>query len=260
MNGPHRVFDGWMGAGYGANFCNLCSCQGGVLACRKKVCASHENNGKQCSHTFCTFSYTSESPHEKVMNIIHHHLEAHGVHHHCNYNLYTSACSCHCWTGALDYHESQDLPSGAAGFFHKIKAPRYNYARPLAYESNDHWHHWHDRDDRVYELTAAQAEQANADAAAEKMRALAKQKALDKRFGVATVRVAGSAGYLAWHKSEQQRLRASEKSQKRAELDRKAAYEENWQEQVDNFFADKDSSEPSYAEALAEVQASEAAI
>lgn len=257
-----------MGAGYGANFCNLCSCQRGALSCRKKVCADQENNGKQCSHTFCTFGYTSESPREKVMNIVHHHLEAHGVHHHCNYNLFTSACSCHCWTGELDYHEhsgriakpSPDLPEGAAGFYHKIKAPRYDYARPLAYESSDHWHHWHHKDDRVHELTAAQAEQANAAAAAEKMRAIAKQKGIDKRFGLAAVRVAGGAGDLAWHKSELQRIRASEKSQKQqAELARNTEYEKNWQDQVTSFFADKGSSEPSYAEALAEVRASEAA-
>jgi len=216
MNGPNRVFDGWVGAGYGQNYCNLCTCQRGELSCRKKTCADNWNNGKQCSHTFCTFGLTAESPTEKVINIVHHHLEAHGVHHHCNYNRFVDKCMCHCWTGALDYVENSGLvtnphaPHGAAGFFHTSIVPRHDYARPLAYENGEHWDHHHDKHDHVHEVSDKEAQKLTATAAYEKQDVKAK----------------------------------------------KAAWQKKWGEQVKAFFANTAKSEPSYAEALAEVQES----
>merc|ERR1711939_1137078 len=55
-NGPHSVEHGWLGAGHGDEYCNLCSCMHGVLKCQAKQCGRRQMNGHVCSHTFCTFT------------------------------------------------------------------------------------------------------------------------------------------------------------------------------------------------------------
>ena len=262
MNGPHRVFDGWVGAGTGANYCNLCSCHKGKLACRKKVCGwSHglRKNGQECSHTFCTFGYTAESPNEKVMNIVHHHLEEHGVNSHCNYNKHEDKCSCHCWTSEADYLDPDPNPREAAGSYlngrqphHTNQQPRNNFVRPIGYESGKHWHHLHDSTDRAYELTVEEARNARDAIHAEALGTRAFQKGHRKQFGLRShgeviIPLGGAAG-IAWAK---------------AELARKAAIEEAANpkptaSQVHDFFADKTSSEPTFQEALDQVRSSEA--
>jgi hypothetical protein len=97
-NGLESVAHGWAGAGYGANYCNLCKCTDGNLQCQKKQCGK-VNRGKVCSHTTCKFVYSSALK-EKVMAVSHHHAERHGAAHHCAYNLDSDSCQCNCFGAA----------------------------------------------------------------------------------------------------------------------------------------------------------------
>merc|ERR1719443_1850054 len=104
-NGPHSVSHGWTGAGHGANYCNLCRCHLGKLACTAKACGAPERNGWVCSHTFCVFGPTASTHGEDVMRVLHHHQERHGVQHHCAVEEKTGACACHCFTDEQLTHD-----------------------------------------------------------------------------------------------------------------------------------------------------------
>jgi hypothetical protein len=97
-NGKESVKHGWAGAGYGANYCNLCKCVDGNLKCQTKVCGK-VHRGKKCSHTTCKFEY-SKTLKESVMVVNHHHSEHFGASHHCAYNLDSDQCQCNCFGGA----------------------------------------------------------------------------------------------------------------------------------------------------------------
>jgi hypothetical protein len=95
QNGRETVKDGWAGAGYGANYCNLCKCVDGNLQCQKKECGK-VHRGKKCSHTTCKFEFSAKLK-ESVMVVNHHHSEHFGASHHCAYNLESNHCQCNCF-------------------------------------------------------------------------------------------------------------------------------------------------------------------
>jgi len=97
-NGKETVKHGWAGAGYGANYCNLCKCVDGNLQCQKKVCGK-VHRGKKCSHTTCKFEFSATLK-ESVMVVNHHHSEHFGSSHHCAYNLDSDSCQCNCFGSA----------------------------------------------------------------------------------------------------------------------------------------------------------------
>jgi len=81
QNGFNTVQDGWIGAGFGSNYCNLCTCDYGSLRCSKKDC-NEMSKKVLCSHTKCNFTY-SATHQGFLIQVQSHHLERHGKHHNC---------------------------------------------------------------------------------------------------------------------------------------------------------------------------------
>lgn len=109
MNGNDTVQSGWHGAGAGANYCNLCACNDGVLKCQKRDCGGFDA-GEQCQFITCTVAnkaahgdthLTNLDADETYIKVHHSHseygLEGKGTEHKCINNPYTGQCTCYCF-------------------------------------------------------------------------------------------------------------------------------------------------------------------
>lgn len=106
-----KVIEGWRGAGYGNQYCNLyhCNTNGKLSVVGKKRPCGHKPKwaNKKCTHTKCYYRYTKESPKERLVQVIGHHKETGGKSHQCVYMLPKALkkkrkngaglCSCYCW-------------------------------------------------------------------------------------------------------------------------------------------------------------------
>jgi pimeloyl-ACP methyl ester carboxylesterase len=111
---PH----GWLGAGTGDNYCNLCDCSSGSYECQKKRCAPVRNKQGTCSHVSCHWRdgkmpkrvrlITGRLDTEgglrfhTVINVRHSSAEAAGTHQNCAANKDQMTCACSCTGGAAN--------------------------------------------------------------------------------------------------------------------------------------------------------------
>jgi hypothetical protein len=99
--GTRSVRNGWRGAGLGNEYCNLCTCKGGLLWCSQRKCGLPFGGAKKlmpkdtrtCSHTKCSARTSG-----LTLVVDHHHAEKRGDSHRCAYNKFTDECTCYCWT------------------------------------------------------------------------------------------------------------------------------------------------------------------
>lgn len=105
---PH----GWLGAGTGDNYCNLCDCSNGSYECQKKRCAPVRNKQGACSHVSCHWRdgkmpkrvrlITGRLDTEgglrfhTVINVRHSSAETAGTHQNCAANKGQMTCACSC--------------------------------------------------------------------------------------------------------------------------------------------------------------------
>jgi hypothetical protein len=112
--GHELVALGWKGPGMGDNYCNLCSCQPGGLSCSRRVC---DIKFASCSHVKCQYKEETRWDGSTVgtIQVHHHHSEAAGKNHHCQYQLFNDDCRCYCF-GEFAHHHLTYLPSHENGF------------------------------------------------------------------------------------------------------------------------------------------------
>jgi hypothetical protein len=126
-NGNEPVDHGWHGAGAGSNWCNLCSCNDGLLSCQQRACGTdslligHTSDGQEysqeCSHVSCSVQEHFEADAEgspqvthRYVQVQHNHSENFGSLHHCAHMFNTDECKCKCYGNTFqelrDAHEA----------------------------------------------------------------------------------------------------------------------------------------------------------
>jgi hypothetical protein len=117
---PH----GWVGRGFGQQYCNRWTCKKGKMIKQNKDCtiawfgnkASIPKDAQVCSHVKC-----SESKGKKgLFTVAHHHSEKNGQQHRCAFNKFANSCSCMCWSAKPVYETTV--------------AGRHNFAAKLGFE------------------------------------------------------------------------------------------------------------------------------
>jgi len=121
QNGPNVVHPGWVGAGYGSEYCksykccNDATCDDGTLVCANENCENEVVCGSticpdgqtcdSCGAAFtCAFEYSAEAGKDIV--VVRHKGSVSFSHHKCTpfYNQATNekSCSCTCWNEAAE--------------------------------------------------------------------------------------------------------------------------------------------------------------